>query len=125
MFADTALAASESGKRVSNIRNAKTAHTTILRFIPRVAITDLKAFANRFEELNHKLVILGELSEHVLGRRLDGRILKLAVAAEALPTGSPTRQKITERIKAEMLEYFEREKHPQYDTDRRLQGKRV
>ena len=70
------------------------------------------------------LVTLGEMGADVLGRRLDDRIRKLAAIAEDFPNDSPARQKITEQIKAEMVEYFEREKNPPYAADRRSQTAR-
>ena len=57
----------------------------------------------------------------MLGRRLDDRIRKLATIAEDFPGDSSMRQKMTDQIKAEISEYFEREKNPPYDADRRSQ----
>ena len=69
--------------------------------------------------LARKLIVLGEMDAEMLGRRLDDRIHKLAAIAEDFPGDSPRRQKMTEQIKAEISEYFEREKNPPYDADRR------
>ena len=80
---------------------------------------DAQAFATGFENLNHKLGALGEMGDEVLGRRLDDRIRELATMSAQLPNGSPLKRKITERVQAEICEYFERDKKPQYDADRR------
>ena len=69
------------------------------------------------------LVILGEMSADVLGRRLDDRIRKLAIIAESLPNDSRECQKITDQIRSEISEYFEREKNPSYEADRRSDKK--
>ena len=69
--------------------------------------------------LARKLIVLGEMDAEMLGRRLDDRIPKLAAIAEDFPGDSPMRQRITDQIKAEISEYFEREKNPRYDADRR------
>jgi len=71
--------------------------------------------------LNYKLIVLGEMDAEMLGRRLDDRIRKLATIAEDFPGDSSMRQKMTDQIKAEISEYFEREKNPPYDADRRSQ----
>jgi hypothetical protein len=59
------------------------------------------------------------MGEEVLGRRLEDRIRMLATIAELFPNGCSERQRITERMKVEISEYFEREKNPQYKADRR------
>ena len=69
-----------------------------------------------------------ELQAHSVGR--DGHrhawaslvdlVRKLATIADDLAGDSPMHQKITDQIKAEIFEYFEREKNPPYDADRRF-----
>ena len=119
LCADIALLADDERKRIRNTKNAKTAHGTILQFLDQVAMPDAQAFADGFENLNNKLAELGEMGDEVLGRRLDDRIRKLATIAAQLPQGSSVLTKITERIQTEICEYFEREKNPKYDADRR------
>ena len=119
VFADIALSATDLGKRVRNTKNAKKAYAAVLRFMKRVDLGDVESIAATFGILNHKLIALGELGEEVLGRRLDDRICKLSAVAADLPSGSPKRQEITDQVKAEISEYFEREKNPPYDVDRR------
>ena len=93
----------------------------MLRWIDRVPASQAESIAISFECLNYKLIVLGEMDAEMLGRRLDDRIHKLAAIAEDFPGDSPRRQKMTEQIKAEISEYFEREKNPPYDADRRSQ----
>ena len=124
VYADIALSASGFGKRLRNTKNAKRAHTAVLRCMNCVALGEVESIAASFERLTHKLIALGEVGEEVLGRRLDDRIRKLAAVAEDYPTDSPTRQEITTQIKAEMSEYFEREKNPPYDVDRRRRSEK-
>ena len=119
VYAEIALSAKDDRKRICNTRNAVAAYMRVLRFMGRVAIQDTRNISETFESLSQKLVALGEMGDPVLGRRLDDRIRKLAAASERVPTGSEVHQKITERIKVDMSEYFEREKNPPYDTDRR------
>jgi hypothetical protein len=119
VYADIALSASDFGKRLRNTKNAKSVHDVVLRFMDRVDLGDVESIAANFQSLNHKLIALGEVGEEVLGRRLDDRIRKLATVAEDFPNDSPARQEITDRIKAEISEYFEREKNPPYVVDRR------
>jgi hypothetical protein len=87
--------------------------------MPLVVLPDASAFTHGVENLQRKLVALGEMGEDVLGRRLDDRIRRLSNMADLVPQFSPMHQRITERIKSEMCEYFEREKKPQYSADRR------
>ena len=119
VFAEIALSADDERKRIRNTKNALVAYTTALRFMSRAGLRDAQAITETLESLSLKLVVLGEMGESVLGRRLEDRIRKLAAIAERVPIGSPAHQKITERIKADLSEYFEREKNPLYDTDRR------
>jgi hypothetical protein len=119
VFANIALSARDSRKRIRNTKNAKTAYVIVLRWIDRVHGGQAASIATSFETLNYKLVVLGEMDTKMLGRRLDDRIRKLATIADDLPGGSAMHQKITDQIKAEISEYFEREKNPPYDADRR------
>ena len=123
IYAEIALSAKDERKRIRNTKNALAAYRVVLRFIGRVAVDDGQAIADMFETLNQKLIALGELEESVLGRRLDDRIRKLSAVSERVPHGSSLHRKIVERIKADISEYFEREKSPPYDTDRRCSGK--
>ena len=119
IFADIALSARDSLKRIRNTKNAKAAYAAVLRWIDRVPASQAESIAISFECLNYKLIVLGEMDAEMLGRRLDDRIPKLAAIAEDFPGDSPMRQRITDQIKAEISEYFEREKNPRYDADRR------
>jgi hypothetical protein len=119
IFANIALSASDSLKRIRNTKYAKAAYVAVLRWIDRVSTSQAESIATSFESLNYKLIVLGELDAEMLGRRLDDRIRKLAAIAEDFPGDSPLRQKMTDQIKAEISEYFEREKNPPYDADRR------
>ena len=122
MFADLALSASDVRKRLRNTKNARRAYDTVLRFMDRVDRGDVESMAKAFDALNRKLIELGEMDKAVLGRRLDDRIRKLAAVAEDFPNDSPRRQGITAKIKTEMSQYFEREKNPPYDVERRGRG---
>ena len=75
--------------------------------------------ANGIDSLKYKLVALGEERWSIVGRRLEDRIHALAAKAEEFPINSPESQEITELMKAELSEYFECEKNPAYDADRR------
>lgn len=121
VFADIALSASPSDfrKRLRNTKNASRAYAAVLRFMDRIDLGDVELIVTSFYSLNHKLIELGEMNEAVLGRRLDDRIRKLAAVAERFPNDSPNRQKITDQIKIEMSDYFEREKNAPYDVERR------
>ena len=119
LFADLALSAPDTFRRIRNAKKAKIAYITVFRFVDRVVVFDLRGIAARLELLNQKLVALGETSEEVFGRRLDDRIRRLAAIAENSPHDSVFRRQITEQIKAEMEQYFEREKNPNYKSDRR------
>jgi hypothetical protein len=119
VYANIALSASDLGIRLVNIEKAKAAHAAVLRFIHRVDLGNVESIAANFESLNRKLIALGEMGQEVAGRRLDDRIRKLSTVAEDFPNNSPKRRMIIDRIKAEISEYFEREKNPPYDVDRR------
>ena len=119
VFANIALSARDSLKRIRNTKNAKAAYAIVLRWIDRVHGSQVASIATSFESLNYKLIVLGEMDAKMLGRRLDDRIRKLSAIAEDFPGDSPMRQKMTDQIKAEISEYFEREKNPPYDADRR------
>jgi hypothetical protein len=119
IFANIALSACDSLKRIRNTKYAKAAYAAVLRWIDRVSTSQAESIATSFESLNYKLIVLGEMDAEMLGRRLDDRIHKLAAIAEDFPGDSPMHQKITDQIKAEISEYFEREKNPPYDADRR------
>jgi len=118
-FADVALSAHDERKRNRNTKKAYAAYVAILRFMPQVVLPDASAFIHDFENFQRKLIALGEMGEDVLGRRLDDRIRRLSTMADLVPQSSPMHQRITERIKSELCEYFEREKKPQYGADRR------
>ena len=119
IFADIALSSHDSLKRIRNTKKAKAVYAAVLRWIDRVPQSQAESIAASFESLNYKLIVLGEMDAEMLGRRLDDRIPKLAAIAEDFPGDSPMRQRITDQIKAEISEYFEREKNPRYDADRR------
>ena len=119
IFADIALSSCDSLKRIRNTKNAKAAYDAVLRWIDRVPASQPESIARSFESLNYKLIVLGEMDAEVLGRRLDDRIRKLAAIAEDSPGDFPMRQQITDQVKAEISDYFEREKNPPYDGDRR------
>jgi hypothetical protein len=119
VFANIALSARDSLKRIRNTKNAKAAYGVVLRWIDRVHGSQATSITTSFESLNYKLIVLGEMDAEMLGRRLDDRISKLAAIAEDFSGDFPTHQTITDQIKAEISEYFEREKNPPYDADRR------
>ena len=121
VFAHLALSARNEATRSHNTKNAKKAYITIIR-LTRGDQSEIQAIAGPFQRLNRMLVTLGDMSADVLGRRLDDRIRKLAAIAQSLPSDSPVCQKITEQIKAEISDYFEREKNPPYVADRRSQS---
>jgi hypothetical protein len=119
MFANLALSTDDSLKRIRYTKNAKVAHATVLRFIRLPFSSEMESIVALFESLNYKLILLGEMGDEVLGRRLDDRIRKLAAVAHGFRFDPPMRQKITDQIKAEISEYFERERNPSYVFDRR------
>jgi len=120
-FASIGLSANEEGKRIRNTTNATIAYNAVLRFMGRVALNRAQAreLADRIDSLKHKLVALGEKRWNIVGRRLEDRIHMLAAKAEESPINSPASREITELMKSELSEYFEREKNPPYGADRR------
>jgi hypothetical protein len=52
-------------------------------------------------------------------RRLEDRIRRLSQEIARLATETQERQILIEQIKADISEYFEREKKPQYTVERR------
>lgn len=120
-FAAIALSTNDEGKRIRNTANARAAYNTVLRFMGQVALDDEQAreLADSIERLNRELVALDEKRWNIVERRLEDRIRMLAAKAEEFPINSPASQEITELMKAELLEYFEREKNPPYGADRR------
>jgi hypothetical protein len=123
LFANIALSARDSLKRIRNTKYAKAAYAAVRRWVDRVSTSQAESIATSLESLNCKLIVLGEMDAEMLGRRLDDRIHKLAAIAEDFPGDSPMHQKMTDQIKAEISEYFEREKNPSYDADRRSHKK--
>jgi hypothetical protein len=120
-FASIGLSTNDERKRIRNTTNARTAYNAVLRFMGRVGLNGEQAreLADSIESLKHKLVALGEKRWNIVGRRLEDRIHMLAVKAKEFLINSPASQEITELMKAELSEYFEREKNPPYGTDRR------
>ena len=120
-FARIALSANDEGKRIRNTSNARAAYNTVLHFMGRVALDGDQAreLADSTERLKHELVALDEKRWNIVERRLEDRIRTLAAKAKEFPIHSPASQEITELMKAELLEYFEREKNPPYAADRR------
>jgi len=120
-FASIGLSANEEGKRIRNTTNATIAYNAVLRFMGRVALDRAQAreLADSLDSLKHKLVALGEKRWNSVGRRLEDRIHMLAAKAEESPINSPASREITELMKSELSEYFEREKNPPYGADRR------
>ena len=116
--ANLALSTDDFMKRIRYTKKAKVAHATVVRFI-RCVSSEVESLVASFESLTYKLILLGEMGDEVLGRRLDDRIRKLAATADDFRFDSPMRQTITDQIKAEMSEYFERERNPAYVFDRR------
>jgi len=111
----------KKGKRIRNTTNATIAYNAVLRFMGRVALDRAQAreLADSLDSLKHKLVALGEKRWNSVGRRLEDRIHMLAAKAEESPINSPASREITELMKSELSEYFEREKNPPYGADRR------
>jgi hypothetical protein len=120
-FASIALSTNDERRRIRNTSNARIAYKTVLRFMGRVALNGEQAreLADGIESLKHKLVALGEQQWNIVGRRLEDRIRMLAAKAEEFLINSPASQEIAELMKAELSEYFEREKNPPYGADRR------
>jgi hypothetical protein len=120
-FASIGLSTNDEGTRIRNTASARIAYNAILHFIGRVALNGEQAreLADGIESLKHKLVALGDRRWNIVGRRLEDRIHMLAEKAEEFPINSPASQEITELMKAELSEYFEREKNPPYGADRR------
>jgi hypothetical protein len=56
------------------------------------------------------------------GRRLEDRIRRLSEEISRLATEAQERQSLIEQIKADISEYFEREKNPQYTVEKRSPG---
>jgi DNA repair exonuclease SbcCD ATPase subunit len=52
-------------------------------------------------------------------RRLEDRIRKLESEIAALARETPDAQRLIQQLKADISEYFEREKNPQYAVERR------
>jgi hypothetical protein len=121
VFASIGLSTNDERRRIRNTANAGIAYNAILRFMGRVALNGEQAreLADGIESLKRMLVALSERRWNIVGRRLDDRIHMLAAKAEEFPTNSPASQEITELMKAELSEYFEREKNPPYGADRR------
>ena len=120
-FAIIALSTNDEGTRRRNAASARTAYNAVLRFMGQVALDGKEAreLADSIESLKRELVALDEKRWNIVGRRLEDRIRILAVKAEEFPINSPASQEVTELMKAELLEYFEREKNPPYTSDRR------
>jgi hypothetical protein len=118
VFANLALSTHDSRTRIHNTQKAKSAYAAVLRSMDGVS-SQVESIVASFERLNYKLILLGEMGNEVLGRRLDDRIHKLATVAEDFRFDSLMRRKITDQIKAEISEYFEREKNPPYVVDKR------
>jgi hypothetical protein len=121
VFASIGLSTKDEQRRIRSTTNASLAYNSVLRFMGRVALSDEQArgLAAGIEGLKNKLVALGEKRWNICGRRLDDRIHLLAAKAEEFLIDSPAFLEITELIKAELCEYFEREKNPSYSADRR------
>lgn len=120
-FARIALSTNDTEKRIRNVRNAITAYNTALRFFWLVAHDREQAreLGSGIERMKHKLVAVRETRWDVGGRRIADRIRGLVAKAEEFPINSPEFAEITQLIKSELSEYFEREKNPLYGADRR------
>ena len=81
-------------------------------------------YADGIASLKQDLMGLDEKRWNIGERRLDDRIRILAAKAEEFPINSAAFQQITELMKAELVEYFEREKNPPYSADRRSSQRR-
>ena len=113
-FASIGLSTNDEGKRIRTTTNARIAYNAVVRFMGRVALSGKQAreLADSIESLRHKLVALGEKGWNIVGRRLEDRIHMLAAKAEESPINSSASREITELMKSELSEYFEREKNP-------------
>lgn len=120
-FASIGLSTNDESNRIRNTANARIAYNTLVRFMGRIAFNseEAKELTDGTDSLRYKLVALGEKRWSIVGRRLEDRIHMLAAKTEGFPINSPESQEITELIKAELSEYFEREKNPAYDANAR------
>jgi hypothetical protein len=116
-----ALSTNDEAKRTRNIEKARSAYHAVHRFWRRVTLDNRQAkeLAECIEGLKRDMIALGENRLNIVERRLDDRIRVLAATAEEYPVNSRAFQEAIALTKTELVEYFEREKNPSYQADRR------
>jgi tmRNA-binding protein len=121
VLANIALSTKDQSLQASFTRTALLAYNAVLRFMGRVQLTgtEMLELTEGIDNLRRKFVELREKQWNVVSRRLDDRIHELAAQAERFANDPEASHELGELMKAEIAEYFEREKHPSYQIDRR------